>query len=163
MRIIITEVSRPRGRSLTSRGWSSRGRSLWPHHTGVITVTQDTGKRHGKSRPCLLVSRRKGLNVNYWPIRRPEMEDVSLVPCGFRSGSKYGNYELTPIFIFDKDTVDQCCQKFRFKEYNICSTMLGVACSDFKCFVKLNNVNFRHQRAHKQFPTTACHLEDTHR
>ena len=34
------------------------------------------------------------------------------------NGSKYGNYELTPIFIFDKDTVDQCSQKFDLKAHN---------------------------------------------
>ena len=34
------------------------------------------------------------------------------------NGSKYGNYELTPIFIFDKDTVDQYSQKFELKAHN---------------------------------------------
>ena len=34
------------------------------------------------------------------------------------NASKYGNYELTPIFIFDKDTVDHYSQKLQLKAYN---------------------------------------------
>ena len=34
------------------------------------------------------------------------------------NASKYGNYELTPIFIFDKDTVDHYSQKLQLKAHN---------------------------------------------
>ena len=93
------------------------------------------------------------------PIRGQILRLSQSPVISFRNnGSKYGNYELTPIFIFDKDTVDQYSQKFELKAHNAGRVLWFLII--FR-LLRLNNMNFRHQRAHKMFPITPCHLEDT--
>ena len=153
---IITEEEEEviRVRRWTLRGRGSRGQPPWPRHTGVITP--DTGRSHG-----VTAANQKALLSEKEPIRgrilwglitRDLIQEQRVKIWELRADSDIHLWQGYSWSIFSKVWIKS----------TQCQCWLGVLWFVMPC-VKLNNMNFRHQRAHKTFPITLCHLEDTHR